>query len=174
MESSIIIVINMQNDFVYGKLESYWAQCIISSVQSLLNEGKKTNSKIIFVRDTHDENEYSNSIEGKAITQHCIKGSDGWNIIPELDTTDATIIDKNTFGFLNWKDYIDENDNRNIIITGTRAEGDIISNALILRSLFPNKRIIINTDCISGFYPNSVAHALEVAENNLIEINSED
>ena len=83
--SRVLIVIDMQNDFVTGSLGSKEAQGIVPNVQAKIKEYADRGDRIIFTRDTHAEN-YLDTAEGKKLPViHCIKGTDGWQIIPELE-----------------------------------------------------------------------------------------
>ena len=100
--SKILIVVDMQNDFIDGSLGSKEAVAIVPYVKSKIEE---FDGKVLFTRDTHFE-DYLSTQEGRNLpVMHCIKGSDGWNIHPDLEAlrkTDA--IDKLTFGS---KDLVD-------------------------------------------------------------------
>ena len=98
-----LIVIDMQEDFVFGALANADAQKIVTPIaEYILNYS----GDIIATRDTHNE-DYLSSPEGKKLpVPHCIYGTDGWEITPEiavaLKKRNALIIDKPTFGFLEW------------------------------------------------------------------------
>ena len=95
--SRVLIVIDMQNDFVTGSLGSKEARAIVPNVQAKIKEYADRGDRIIFTRDTHEEN-YLDTAEGKKLPViHCIKGTDGWQIIPELEVEGCEYIDKPTF-----------------------------------------------------------------------------
>lgn len=80
----VLIVIDMQEDFVRGSLGSKDAEAIVSKVKAKITEYMERGDKIIFTRDTHREN-YLETLEGKNLpVEHCIYGTEGWRIIPEL------------------------------------------------------------------------------------------
>lgn len=99
----VLIVIDMQEDFVRGSLGSKDAEAIVSKVKAKITEYMERGDKIIFTRDTHREN-YLETLEGKNLpVEHCIYGTEGWRIIPELvddckEYPDCSFIDKVTFG----------------------------------------------------------------------------
>ena len=92
----ITIVIDMQNDFLTGTLANPDAVSIIPSV---LNQIKNADY-VMYTRDTHEENIYFETQEGKNLpVEHCIKDTDGWQIQSELDALrKEEAIDKPTFG----------------------------------------------------------------------------
>ena len=100
--SKLLIVVDMQNDFVTGVLGTKEACNIVPDVVKLVDE---FDGDIAFTKDTHHDN-YLDTQEGKKLpVVHCIEGTDGWEIIPELKrytTADNKrligIFNKPTFG----------------------------------------------------------------------------
>ena len=93
----ILVVVDMQNDFIDGALGTKEAVAIVPVVEEVIKAHK---GAVYFTRDTHEEN-YLETQEGKNLpVKHCISGSKGWEICPQLQsyTKDAVIIDKPTFG----------------------------------------------------------------------------
>jgi len=81
LENKLLVVVDMQKDFIDGALGTKEAVNIVDNMQKFIEEW---NGHIIFTRDTHDEN-YMNTIEGKHLpVKHCIKDTDGWNIPSRL------------------------------------------------------------------------------------------
>ena len=93
---NILIVVDMQNDFIDGALGTKEAVSIVPNVKKKIEEFQ---GKVIFTRDTHFEN-YMETQEGKNLpVPHCIKGTEGWQIRAELESLRTTeAIDKVTFG----------------------------------------------------------------------------
>ncbi len=92
----ILVVVDMQNDFVTGPLGTPEARTILPKVAEKV---KNFPGRVLFTRDTHEEN-YLESREGKALpVPHCIRGTRGWEICPELETLrKEEPVDKPTFG----------------------------------------------------------------------------
>ena len=164
---NIIIVVDMQNDFITGSLGSNEAESIIPTVSSIINNEKSKGSRIIFTKDTHYDN-YLDTHEGQLLkVPHCIKDTEGWNICSELDTEgdNTFIIEKNSFGYDKWKESGLITDEYNcIILVGLCTDICVISNALILRALYPEKNIIIDIDATAGTDLKNKASALRVAK----------
>ena len=95
---NLLVVVDMQNDFIDGSLGTKEAVAIVDNV---IAEIAKYDTKDIFAtRDTHPEN-YLETQEGKNLpVVHCVKGTDGWQINEKVKTAlkDAVVIDKPTFG----------------------------------------------------------------------------
>ena len=99
MAEKILIVVDMQKDFVNGSLGSKDAEAIVPAV---VKKAKEFDGDLIFTKDTHFEN-YMDTQEGHFLpVPHCMKGTDGWNLIPELEKIfverDASMYEKITFG----------------------------------------------------------------------------
>ena len=95
----ILIIIDMQKDFVDGSLGTKEAQAIVPKVIEKVAEFK---GPVMFTRDTHEEN-YLETQEGQNLpVEHCIRGTEGWELQPELNEyalkNHCLIFDKPTFG----------------------------------------------------------------------------
>ena len=157
--SKILIVVDMQNDFVGGCLGTEEARCILSNVKNKISEYQKNGDTIIFTRDTHDEN-YLQSQEGKYLpVPHCIEGTDGWNIVDGLETENCQYIDKPNFGWPYW-DNQKFSDKDEIELIGVCTDICVVSNALILKAMYPETPITVDASCCAGVTPESHDAAL--------------
>lgn len=161
-----LVIIDMQNDFITGSLGSPEAQAIVPKVKDLLN--KHDYDKLIFTRDTHTY-EYPKTQEGQKLpVLHCVRNTYGWQIHSDFDTTDATIINKYTFGYYDWKGMFDDVDE--ITLVGLCTDICVISNALIIKSIYPEKIINIVENATAGVTPETKAAALTTAKSCQINI----
>ncbi len=161
-----LIVIDMQNDFIYGALGTADAIKIVDKVNEKIKEYKSEGNQIIFTRDTHNTN-YLNTNEGKYLpVKHCIKGSDGWEICEKLDTEGAIIVDKPTFGYLDWERF----DFEEVEIVGLCTDICVVSNALILKAMFPEIKISVDARCCAGVTVESHNAALTTMKMCQIEV----
>ena len=132
--SKILVVIDMQNDFITGTLGSKEAQAIVPNVKAKIKEYADRGDRIIFTRDTHGEN-YLETPEGKKLpVKHCVKGTDGWQIVPGLEIENCEYIDKPTFGWLNWDGFAEDD---KIELIGVCTDICVVSNAIILKAKYP-------------------------------------
>lgn len=166
-----LIVIDMQNDFIDGALGTKEAQAIVPNVKKKIEEYKARGDEIIFTRDTHDE-DYLNTNEGKHLpVEHCIYGTEGWNIHSDLDIENCEHIDKHTFGWQFWTStespYENDEDNtyyfrdlEEIEIVGLCTDICVVSNALILKANYPWANITVDASCCAGVTPESHQAAL--------------
>lgn len=169
-----LIVIDMQNDFVYGKLGSENARSIIPNIAEKIIEYDKNGDMVIFTRDTHFE-DYLNTQEGNKLPiKHCIRNTDGWNIVDNIDSlvndNQKTYIDKLSFGYDNWCSYYGQLKDSDIELTGVCTDICVVSNALILKSLFPENKIVVNSDCCAGTSIKNHENALSVMNSCQIDI----
>ena len=166
-----LIVIDMQVDFINGALGSNQAMAIVPVVADKV---KNFNGRVIFTRDTHLDN-YLQTQEGKNLPiPHCIKNTDGWHICDELKQYAETVIDKQTFGSMELPKVINEfNENvEQIELCGLCTDICVISNAMILKSAFPEAKIIVDATCCAGVTVeshNTALNAMKAAQIEIIE-----
>ena len=154
-----LIVVDMQNDFIDGSLGTPEANAIVENVRELVDSG--IYDRIIYTRDTHGTN-YLETFEGRHLpVEHCIKDTHGWKISNKLNLSSAEIIDKPTFGYTKWKDKLQ--DCESIDIVGLCTDICVISNALILRAIYPDVEISIIKNATAGTTPSKKQSALDVA-----------
>lgn len=152
-----LIVVDMQNDFIDGALGTKEAQAIVESVKKKIAEYRERGDEIIFTRDSHQEN-YLDTPEGKKLpVKHCIYGTKGWEIAEGLETEGCLCIDKPTFGFTGWN----ERDFAEIELVGLCTDICVVSNALILKAMFPDVEITVDAACCAGVTPATHRAALE-------------
>ena len=160
---NVLIVVDMQVDFVTGALGSDAARAIVPRVSAKISEYKKRGDLIIFTRDTHRK-DYLQTQEGKNLpVEHCILGTEGWKIYGELDTgcKGHYYATKNTFGWLNWGEFIKNNNViENIELSGLCTDVCVVSNALILKAMYPENKITVDAQCCAGVTEESHRAAL--------------
>ena len=146
----LLIVIDMQNDFITGSLGSPQAQAILPNVKAKIEHYKKNEDKVIFTRDTHYDN-YLSTQEGKFLpVRHCIEGTKGHMIADQLDTTDCELLDKPTFGSLELAKRASEGDHDEIELCGLCTDICVVSNAIILKAQLPETKISVDPLCCAG------------------------
>lgn len=162
----VLIVIDMQNDFTTGILGNPETASVVDKVADYIKNfhADEPHGKIIATLDTHDEN-YMNTQEGKYLpVPHCIRGTDGWKIVPEIDDVlgDCIRLEKITFGAVDLPFAVGRDENiEEIRITGVCTDICVISNAMIVKSAFPEVPVRVIADCCAGVTPESHRTALE-------------
>lgn len=168
-----LIVIDMQKDFIDGSLGTKEAVGIVDNVKKKIEEYLKNGDEVIFTRDTHQEN-YMDTNEGRHLPViHCIEETEGWEIRPELidavkksGSDNVTIINKPSFGYTGWGDFEFEE----IELVGLCTDICVVSNALILKALFPEIKISVDAAACAGVTPESHNAALTTMKMCQIEI----
>lgn len=168
-----LIVVDMQKDFVDGSLGTAEAVAIVPAVKARIEKAEADGEKIIFTRDTHEEN-YKETQEGKNLpVPHCIRGTAGWEIIPELsEYAERNIIfDKPTFGSKKLGDYLaSQQDVGKITVLGLCTDICVISNALLIKAFLPEVPIVVEKACCAGVTPESHERALAEMQSCQIRV----
>lgn len=160
----ILVVVDMQNDFITDSLGTKEAVGIITAVQKkILN----FQGKVIFTRDTHEEN-YLDTFEGKNLPiSHCIENTEGWQIRKELlaSAKDPILLNKPTFGSVDLAECLKKSDFFSpeldtITLVGLCTDICVITNALLLRTYFYNTPIFVDAACCAGTSPENHKTAL--------------
>ena len=171
---NILVVVDMQNDFIDGALGTKEAVAIVPAVEEKI---KNFEGRVIFTRDTHEEN-YMDTQEGKNLpVPHCINGTDGWkldaNVQKAVDKKEYKAIEKPTFGSTELPEYIKANYNPEEIeieLIGLCTDICVVSNALLIKADFPNVDITVDASCCAGVSPESHKAALETMKMCQIDI----
>ena len=150
----LLIVVDMQKDFVDGALGTAEAVAIVDNV---VNKIENFQGDIIATYDTHTAN-YMETQEGKNLpVPHCIKGTDGWELNVKvqsaLDNRDYKIIEKPTFGSTALIEYVKANYNPaelEIELIGLCTDICVVSNALLLKANFLETRVSVDANCCAG------------------------
>ncbi len=175
-----LIVVDMQNDFISGALGTKEAVDIVPNVKRKIEAYRLSGDEIIFTRDTHHEN-YLETSEGQNLPiEHCIMGTDGWEIPKEFDIPECEHIDKPNFGWLPWSFRLTDDGlfkPRNfeecvaeIEIVGLCTDICVVANALILKTTYPELKITVDASCCAGTTPEKHKAALATMKSCQINI----
>ncbi|MBR3715834.1 MAG: cysteine hydrolase [Clostridia bacterium] len=160
---NILLVIDMQNDFIDGALGTKEAVAIVDNVKSKI---ENFDGEVIFTRDTH-EKDYLQTQEGVNLpVEHCICGTLGWEIRSELTgIREGKVIDKPTFGSRELAELLCEKNKAEeigeITLVGLCTDICVISNALVIKAFLPEVKITVDASCCAGVTPESHRNALE-------------
>lgn len=171
----VLIVVDMQNDFIDGALGTKEAQAIVDNVVKRIKDYE--DHTVIATKDTHGE-DYLNTSEGKHLpVPHCIKGTKGWEIrdevAEELKKTDAKVIEKPTFGSEQLAEYLGEmaqKEELEMELVGLCTDICVVSNVLLLKAKMPESVIKVKEDCCAGVTVESHKAALLTMKMCQIEI----
>lgn len=174
--SKLLLVIDMQNDFIDGALGTPEAVNVVDRVNEKIKDWDATGSPVIFTMDTHDEN-YLNTQEGKLLpVPHCIKGTHGWKISDRLYRPEnALILEKSTFGCAELGSVLSRYSSAGdpveaIQLVGLCTDICVISNALLAKAFLPEAKITVDSKCCAGVTPESHETALMAMQSCQITI----
>lgn len=175
MGKNVLIVVDVQNDFVDGALGTKEAQAMLPQ---LLAKVRAFDGEVIYTKDTHPEN-YLETQEGKNLpVPHCIKGTKGWELVPELAKLAAErgsrVVEKPTFGSARLAHELhnryEAGELASVELVGLCTDICVISNALVLKAAMPELPITVDPACCAGVTPEKHAAALEVMQSCQIEL----
>jgi nicotinamidase-related amidase len=163
-----LIVVDMQVDFVTGSLGTKEAQAIVPLLCRKVQEETAQGTRVIFTKDTHEDN-YLDTQEGRKLpVKHCIRNTEGWKLIPELEELAEEIVEKPAFGSIELPKLVADVDR--IELVGLCTDICVISNALLLKAHFPEKIIQVDSTCCAGVTPDSHQNAIAAMKMCQIDI----
>ena len=171
----ILIVVDMQNDFIDGALGTAEAVEIVPRTAEKI---RGFGGRVIFTRDTHEKN-YMDTREGRNLPiPHCIRDTEGWQISPALTPFVAeSPIDKPTFGSVQLGELLKQADEEekigSITLIGLCTDICVISNAMIIKAVLPEAEIKVDASCCAGVTPESHRNALSAMKMCQIIVENE-
>ena len=176
MEKHFLIVVDMQNDFIDGALGTKEAEAIVPAVVQRILKAHEDGETVIATLDTHGEN-YLETAEGKKLpVEHCIRGTEGWLLNPEIRDAlgECIFVEKPTFGSVRLPEMIHTLAARaeeiSIELIGLCTDICVVSNALLLKAFFHEVPIAVRPSCMAGVTPEKHEAALETMASCQIEI----
>lgn len=166
----LLVVVDMQNDFVDGSLGTKEAKEIVANVVEKIKDAREEETDILFTRDTHQEN-YLDTQEGRKLpVVHCVEGTHGWEIIGVLKPYVTKVLDKPTFGSTVLAHFASRREYTDIELVGLCTDICVVSNALLLKAALPEAHISVDASCCAGVTPKSHEAALTTMQMCQIEI----
>lgn len=172
MGQNILVVVDMQNDFIDGALGTKEAVSIVPRVAEKI---RNFDGQVIYTRDTHEQN-YLDTQEGRLLpVAHCIRGSNGWLLHPEIAAlAGADVVDKPTFGSAALGEKLRDWNKRervdSVTLVGLCTDICVISNAMIIKAFLPEVPVKVDASCCAGVTPESHRRALDAMTVCQIEI----
>ena len=179
----ILIVVDMQNDFIDGALGSKEAIAIVPNVVKKIKDNEW--DQVVVTQDTHFE-DYMKTQEGKKLpVLHCIEGTNGWEVSKKVmnavlsGNAPLLKIEKITFGSIElpgcWDGHRQKDKGKNLEFTfiGLCTDICVISNAMIMKANYPEARIMVDASCCAGVTPESHKNALEAMKMCQIDVINE-
>ena len=157
--SKLLIVVDMQKDFIDGALGTKEAQKIVPNV---IDEIKNFDGDVVFTFDTHSSL-YLDTREGKRLpVPHCIKGTDGWKLDKDIEplSEGKKCFYKPTFGSVELANFVADSDYTDITLIGLCTDICVISNAMLIKAYLPEVNVSVKASCCAGVTPESHENAL--------------
>lgn len=146
----LLAVIDMQNDFVFGALGSSDAQAILPAVEERISAARQAGKTVVFTRDTHGE-VYLSTQEGKRLpVRHCLKDSEGWQIVGGLQKSGDKVFDKPLFASVELAEYIRRENFERVEFIGVCTDICVVSNVLLTKAFSPETEVSVCAKCCAG------------------------
>lgn len=169
----LLLVIDMQNDFINGALGTAEAEAIVDRTAAEIK--KYPAGDVLATRDTHSKN-YLETQEGRCLpVVHCIRGTPGWELHPKIAAAlgDAPVFDKPAFGSRALAEELArmaESEALEITLAGLCTDICVVSNALLIKAFLPETPVRVLADCCAGVTPESHRAALDTMRMCQIQI----
>lgn len=168
--SRLLIVVDMQKDFIDGSLGTKEAMAIVPAVSAEIETAEAAGDTVVFTLDTHGE-DYLNTLEGKNLpVVHCVRDTDGWMLDERLQHYPGKRFEKPAFGSMELASWVSGQDFSEIELIGLCTDICVISNALLLKAALPQTPISVKASCCAGVTPQSHLNALDAMRMCQIEI----
>lgn len=170
----VLIVIDPQNDFISGALGSEAANAAVPNICKLIDEYMENGEDIICTMDTHWDDEYLDTYEGKHLpVKHCVYESDGWQLDKRIEDVENyinhTSIYKESFGYDDWKSFhLDKYDE--ITICGLVSSICVMANVQIIHALYPETPITFVENASAGLSPEDHVAACQIMRDCQINV----
>jgi len=178
MKKKVLVVVDMQKDFIDGALGTPEAQAIVPLVIRKIKEYQSARDIVVYTQDTHFA-DYLETQEGKNLpVVHCVEGTEGWmidkRITDEIDFSDSKSYKKNVFGSLALVDDLAKMDDiEEIELCGLCSDICVVSNALLLKAKLPETKISVDARCCAGVSVESHKAALLTMKMCQVSITNE-
>lgn len=159
----VLVVVDMQNDFIDGSLGTDEARAVVGRVAELIAERRRAGYEIIVTLDTHSP-DYLSTQEGiKLPVVHCVKGTRGWQLNEKIAAAakGCKAYEKDTFGSRDLFRDLARAKPRLVEFVGLCTDICVVSNALGLKAYLPETEIAVHSDCCAGVTPERHLSALE-------------
>ncbi|MBQ2689674.1 MAG: cysteine hydrolase [Solobacterium sp.] len=164
MNEKVLIIVDMQNDFVDAALGTKEAVQIVPEVVRAIQD--PSYDMVIATLDTHHEN-YLSTLEGRYLpVEHCIENTEGWQFNPQVEDAlaarGAMILKKPTFGSRTLAEMLQEMQPAQVDFCGLCTDICVLSNALMVRAALPDTEMRVLAKACAGTTPEKHNAAIAV------------
>ena len=165
----LLVVVDMQKDFIDGALGTKEAQAIVENVKKKI---ESFDGDVVFTYDTHTK-EYLDTQEGRKLpVVHCVKGTEGWELDSRLQplAEGRKIFEKPTFGSIELGEFVKASEYTDVELVGLCTDICVISNAMLIKAYMPEVNVSVDAACCAGVTPESHENALSAMKMCQIEV----
>lgn len=167
---NLLIVVDMQNDFIAGPLGTPEAQAILPYVEKRIKAAIASGTEVVFTKDTHKAG-YLESQEGRNLpVLHCVEGTPGWEIHPSLLPYVNKVFQKPSFGSTELLEYIRTGNYDRVELVGLCTDICVVTNALMIKGALPELPIRVDADGCAGVTPQSHQAAIDTMKMCHIDV----
>jgi nicotinamidase-related amidase len=168
--NNLLIVVDMQNDFIAGPLGTPEAQAIVPYVEERIKQALAEGDDVVFTKDTHQPT-YLGSQEGRHLpVVHCIEGTPGWELHPSLLPYAKTVFIKPGFGSTELLDYVKSGKYDRVELIGLCTDICVVTNALMIKGALPELPIRVDSKGCAGVTPKSHQAAIDTMKMCQIDV----
>ena len=167
----VLVVIDMQNDFIDGVLGTNEAEKIVAAAKAKIDSYLADGHTVMYTQDTHTE-DYLQTQEGQKLpVVHCIKGTPGWELSRKVYVSGCPVIEMSTFGSIELAELLaGMQEIESIELIGLCTDVCVIANAMILKAKMPEVPIIVDASCCAGMTVEGHQNALSAMKACQIEV----
>ena len=166
----LLVVVDMQRDFIDGSLGTGEAVAIVPKVKRKIEEYVADGQEVVFTMDTHFE-DYLDTQEGRKLpVKHCVKGTDGWRLCEELEGFEGRRFEKSAFGSVECGRYAALGGYDRVELAGLCTDICVNSNAMVIKAMAPELPVMVDGECCAGVTPESHRNALEAMKMCQVEV----
>ena len=169
----LLVVVDMQHDFIDGALGTPEARRILPRVTERVRAARLNGETVVFTRDTHEE-DYLSTQEGERLpVVHCVRGTRGWQLAEGLAADGERVFDKPAFGSTELARFAAEGAFAEAELIGVCTDICVISNAMTMKAFAPEMVIAVDAACCAGVTPESHRTALKAMKSCQIHVVNE-
>ena len=168
--NNLLIVVDMQNDFIDGPLGTAEARAIVPYVEEKIKAALADGDQVVFTKDTHQP-AYLKTQEGKHLPViHCIEGTAGWEIHPSLLPYANKVFIKQGFGSTELLDYVRSCSFDRVELIGLCTDICVVTNALMIKGALPELPIRVDANGCAGVTPVSHQAAIDTMKMCQVDV----
>lgn len=160
---TLLVIVDMQQDFVSGALGTAEAQALLPRMAEKIQKAAAEGTALAYTMDTHQPN-YLETQEGKHLpVTHCVEGTTGWGLCAELAPLlqGAKEFRKPGFGSVALGEYVKSEGFERVELVGVCTGICVLSNAAVIKAFAPETEVVVDGSLCACVSPDSHQTALK-------------